>query len=89
MDEANRVQLTSISRAQTDEEIGEFWDTHSLADFADQTRKADFEVRAERRRRITLAPELYEQIEVQARRQGLGAETLANLWLSERLRTAS
>ncbi|MCP4662022.1 MAG: hypothetical protein GY856_42000 [bacterium] len=88
MDDAKREQLTSLSRAQTPEEIGEFWDTHSLADFADQTREASFEVRAERRRRITLAPELYEQIEAHARRQGLVAETLVNLWLSERLRKA-
>ena len=80
MNGAKRAKLTSISRAQSPEEIGEFWDTHSLADH--------FEVRAERRRRITLAPEVYEQIEAQARRQGLVPETLVNLWLSERLQKA-
>ena len=28
----------------TPEEIGEFWDTHSLADYWDETNKVDFQV---------------------------------------------
>jgi hypothetical protein len=32
MSERSDTQLTSISKARTVEEIGEFWDTHSLAD---------------------------------------------------------
>lgn len=55
----NSSQTTSISHARTLEEIGEFWDTHSLADYWDQTAEVEFEVRAERRRRITLDPEIY------------------------------
>ncbi len=42
---------TSISRARSVQEIGEFWDTHSLADYWDQTHEAEFEVRAQRKRR--------------------------------------
>lgn len=76
---------TSISNAQTPEEIGEFWDTHSLADYWDQTREVEFEVRALRRRRVTLDPQVYNEIEIQARARGLMPETLVNLWLAERL----
>lgn len=76
---------TSISNARTLEEIGEFWDTHSLADYWDQTREVEFEVRAFRRRRITLDPQVYSEIEAQARARGLMPETLVNLWLAERL----
>jgi hypothetical protein len=79
---------TSISKAQTLEEIGEFWDTHSLADSWDQTHEAEFEVRAHRRRRVTLDPQVYTEIEVQARVRGLTPETLVNLWLAERLHQA-
>jgi hypothetical protein len=82
----NKVNpTTTLSKAQTLDEIAEFWDTHSLADYWDQTHEVEFEVRAKRRRRVTLAPELFEKLESQARIQGLSPETLINLWLAERL----
>jgi len=55
-----------LKKAGTVEEIGEFWDSHSLDDYRDQTREVEFEVRAKHRRRITLDPEIYERVEVQA-----------------------
>lgn len=77
--------LTSISKARTIEEIADFWDTHSLADYWDQTHEVEFEVRAQRRRRVTLDPEVFFKVEVQARKRGLLPETLVNLWVVERL----
>jgi hypothetical protein len=85
MNENKSNHLSSISQASTIEEIAEYWDEHSLADEWDKTEEVTFDVRAERRRRVTLAPELYEQIEIQARFTGLLPETLVNLWLAERL----
>jgi hypothetical protein len=79
------TQLTSISKASTLEEIADFWDTHSLADYWDQTHEVEFEVRAVHRRRVTLVPELYDQIEAHARSRGILLETLVNLWFAERL----
>ncbi|HSN75653.1 MAG TPA: hypothetical protein VL334_11300 [Anaerolineae bacterium] len=65
MNEATEVQiekenarLTSISRARTVDEIGEFWDNHSLADYGDETEEVDFEIRSARRRPVALAPEV-------------------------------
>ena len=78
MKETDNAKLTPISKAQTLDEIAEYWDTHSLADHWDQTHEAQFEVRAERRRRITVDPELYSQIEAQARTRGISPETLIN-----------
>jgi len=46
MSEGENAQLTSISKARTLEEVAEFWDTHSLADYWDQTHEVEFEVRA-------------------------------------------
>ncbi|UCE08905.1 MAG: hypothetical protein JSW07_23065 [bacterium] len=66
--------------------MAEFWDTHSLADYWDQTHEAEFEERARRRRRVTIDPEVYSQVEVQARTRGILPETLVNLWLIERLK---
>lgn len=48
MTEENEPRLTSISKARTLEEIAEFWDTHSLADYWDQTYEVEVEVRAPR-----------------------------------------
>ncbi len=85
MSENDDTRLTSISKARTLEEIADFWDTHSLADHWDDTHEVEFEVRAERRRRITLDPDVYAQIEAQARVRGVLPETLVNLWVAERL----
>lgn len=82
-------KLTSVSKAATLEEIAEFWDTHSLDDYWDETTDATFEVRAERRRWITLDPEeVYAQVQSEARKRGVLPETLVNIWLLERLQNA-
>jgi hypothetical protein len=85
MSEKDDAERTSISQANTIEEIAEFWDTHSLADYWDQTQAVEFEVRAIRRRRVTLDPDVYAQVEAQAHARGVLPETLVNLWLVERL----
>ena len=80
-----QTSQTDISNARTEEEIADFWDTHSLDDHWEQTREAAFALRAQRRRRITLDPEVYDRIEAQARARGLMSETLVNLWLKDRI----
>jgi hypothetical protein len=35
---------SSISKAQSYKEIGEFWDTHDLADYWEQTHPVEFEI---------------------------------------------
>ncbi len=89
MNENGEVQPTSISRARTLEEVAHFWDTHSVADYWDQTREVEFEVRAKRRRRVTLGPDVYAQVEAQAHVRGVQPETLVNLWLAEKLQEAT
>ena len=85
MSRSDVPQVSSISKARTLEEIAEFWDTHSLADYWDQTHEVEFEVRAKRRRRVTLDPDIYARVETWARTRGIVPETLVNLWLAERL----
>ncbi len=89
MSESKDGNLTGVSRAGTVEEIGEYWDSHSLADHWDETHEVEFEVRAKRRRRVTLEPEVYNEIEEQARARGIAPETLVNVWLLERLHEAA
>jgi hypothetical protein len=71
MNEDDDAQLTPISKARTPEEIAEFWHSHSLADYWDETHEIEFEVRAKRRRRVTLDPEVYVELEAQARARGV------------------
>lgn len=64
----------------------DFWDTHELSDYWDQTSEAHFEVDLERR--VILVPleeNVAHQLAHVAKRQGLSTETLVNVWLSERL----
>lgn len=82
---ASKTPLTSISKASTVEEISNFWDEHDLDAHWDETEEVAFEVRAKQRRLVTLAPEIYEQVQARAKATGLMPETLVNLWLAERL----
>ena len=58
MKESDREGRSSISGASTVEDIGEFWDSHSLADYAEEMAEVSFDLRA-RRRRITPDTEPY------------------------------
>lgn len=86
MNETDKARETPISKAQTLDEVADYWDKHSLADHWDETQEAQFEVRAKRRRRITVDPDVYSQIEAQARKRGISPETLINLWLAEHIK---
>lgn len=74
-------KLSSISKADADEKIGEFWDTHDLTDFDTDSADAQFEV-------ISTVPvhlELLHEIEEQAAKRGVRVETLVNQWLQQKL----
>ena len=66
-------------------EIAEFWDTHSLDDYWDKTREVEFEMTAQRRRRVIVESQIYKELETEARLRGIVPETLVNLWLAEKL----
>jgi hypothetical protein len=83
MSDGKKDKMTSISKSKSIEEIAEFWDSHSLSDHWDETREASFHVRATRRRRVTVDPDVYSQIEALAHLRGVSPETLVNLWLAD------
>ncbi len=78
-----------IPEFETLEEIAEFWDTHSTADYDDLTQEVQFEVRLHDRAKqvqtITLLPELSEALQALARARGVSVETLVNVWLAEKV----
>jgi hypothetical protein len=69
------------------EEMAEFWDTHSLADYWDQTEPAAFEVDSEARRRYLVAVdrEVLARVQRLAQTRGVSLESLVNLLLEQRL----
>ena len=75
-----------MRRVATPEAIGEYWDSHSLVDDGQDSHEVSFEIRARRRRRITLDPELYNRLETEALIRGISPETLVNRWVTEKLR---
>lgn len=71
---------------QSLEEAGEFWDTHSSADYEEYMQAADFEVDLKRRStEVRVSDKLMRDVRKIARRQGVATETLVNLWLQEKV----
>jgi hypothetical protein len=77
--DANKV--SSISKADTNEAIGDFWDTHDFTDFDGDGPDVEFRVSS----RVAIDAELLSSVEQVARRHGVRVETLVNLWLSEKV----
>ncbi len=77
---------SSISKAQTHEEIGEYWDTHDLAEHWEDTKPAEFEVDIQSEvTYFAVDKQLSEKIKAFARRRGVSPDTLLNLWVQEKL----
>ena len=77
---------SSISKASSYLEMGEYWDEHDIGEIWDQTEPAEFEVDIQSRRRyFPLDQELSRKIDEAARRRGVTSETLLNLWVQEKL----
>jgi predicted DNA binding CopG/RHH family protein len=74
----------------TPEEIGEFWDTHSLADYWDETHEVQVHVNLKRMHdQVRVEHDLIEEISQFATKQGMSTEKLVNLWLREKLSVAA
>lgn len=81
-------EVKKIPKSKSYDEMAEFWDTHSLADYWDQTEPVnDFEIAEHARRRylISVDKELLERVQQMARIRGLSTESLVNLLLEQRL----
>jgi hypothetical protein len=77
----------SVPEMSSYEEIAEFWDTHSVADYWEETEPAEFEVDPNARRRylVALDRELLTRAQRLALERGLSTESMVNLLLEQRL----
>ncbi len=70
-------------------EAAEFWDSHSLADYWDQTHEVKGRIDVNRKVYVTaLEPSLFKKLGECSKRQGVSAETLVNIWLTEKVTAA-
>ena len=77
---------SSISKAESYREIGEFWDTHDVTEFWDHTEEVEFEVNLDSDvRMVTLEPNLAAKASKLAWEKGISLQTLLNLWVREKL----
>ena len=53
MEEKNKIRNPMPPPDATPEEIGEFWDTHSLADYWDETHEVEFQVNLKSRQNLS------------------------------------
>ena len=75
-------KVSSISKTDTLEKMGEFWDNHDLTDFDDpNTPDVECEVSCG----VPIELELFSLVEKQAQLRGITVETLVNLWLQQKL----
>lgn len=77
---------SSISQAESYEEMAAFWDTHDTADYWDRIETVEFEVDIQTDRfYFALEKALAVKLNEAAHRHGVGTETLLNLWVQEKL----
>lgn len=73
---------SSVSKSNSLEKMGEFWDKHEFTEF-DDPNAPDVEFRTTVA--IPVEPDLLSDIEELAHIRGISAETLVNLWLKEKV----
>lgn len=74
---------------KTDEEAGEFWDTHDLAEYWDQMEVVEdvtFGPSPLKLKQVCLrlSPTQIERVKRIARSKGIGYQTLLRMWITER-----
>ncbi len=77
---------SSVSKAQSYKEIGEYWDKHDIAEHWEETKPAEFEI--DIKSEVTyyaVDGELSAKVHEYARKRGVSPDTLLNLWLQEKL----
>jgi len=85
-----RKGKSSISKKNSIPEIGEFWDTHDLSEYWAQTKavKVDIDIQSEAVYYL-VDRQLSATLNSIAKKRGVSAETLLNVWLKEKVSAES
>ncbi len=81
-----RQDKSSISKANSYQEIGEYWDAHDFGEVWDKTEEVKFEVDLKSDVfYYAVETSLSSKLHSIAEQRGVSAETLVNLWLQEKV----
>jgi hypothetical protein len=84
------ARKTPISKAQSYQELAEFWSKTDLSKHWDETQPAAFEVDIQSEKRYyALDLEISAAMARIAHQRGVSAETLLNLWVMEKIRESA
>lgn len=85
-EEKETDNISSVSNTRSYEEMADFWDTHSLADYEEQTHEAEviFEPEAQYTY-VSIERELMNHLRQIARQQQVSPQTLIDLWLRNQM----
>ena len=77
---------SSISKASSYDEMGEYWDEHDVGEIWEQTHEVEFEVDIQSSTTyFPIESTLSKQLRKLAAQRGISPETLLNLWVQERI----
>lgn len=77
---------SSVSKAGSYQEIGEYWDTRDVSEIWDETEEATFEINLQSDVfYYAVERSLSTKLHSIAEKRGVSAETLVNLWLQEKI----
>lgn len=80
------TKRSSLSGSRSIEEMAEFWDSHDATDFENSTYEVDIEFDLRTRRHyVAIDPDVLAKLREQSSQRGIGLESLANLWLQEKV----
>jgi predicted DNA binding CopG/RHH family protein len=86
------LKKSRIPEFKSNEEEANFWDTHSVTDFEDETEEVDIIFDLAKPRDETLVvrvqKNLKDKMERVAAKKGINVSTLARIWFSEKLQQA-
>ena len=77
---------SSISKARSYAEIGEFWDEHGLSDFWKKTKKVKFDVVLEPEATYYFVERICRRKSIRWNAKGVSSDALVNLWLEQKIK---
>ncbi len=84
-----KEEIKRIPRFSSIEEMAEFWDTHDASEYQDEREPVEFEIAKPLKSTwilsIPLDKETFDAFQAVAKPKGLGASTLARMWMLEEL----
>ena len=79
---------SSISKSNSYEELGKFWDSHDLTGFEDEIKKVSFDVDIKKDRTYcALDKKVSNELQSLANKRGVSPDILVNLFLQEKLKS--